>query len=257
MYNKRISYDPKERVKVEGGMIRNHDRVKLKNSDVEEKAKADTSPIKVYKPARMNSGPISAKDRSFSFYDLIVSQDPEDKELRYNCFEDWVFPKILLVSDVNGLQYPVMVPVRTVRHGIIRTQTQSGLETQMMPGEVIQYAYILLNPAKGPVQGFGTRPGMKCSRMNYMVCVQVGDPRTGRLDNAFIQYALPLNTPVSQCCKLLTVERDPSSAKFDYYYGIEGDANLEKEIFDNWFNGRNHYFNSVLYPKIRGYMVDD
>lgn len=256
MYNRRIPLDPKERIKKEGGVIRNHDTIKLKGSDKEEKLNPNQGGIKIYRNLQAEGGPLRRKDARYTFYDLMTSDNPEDEQIRQNCFEDWVFPEVRKATLDNGTTSDIIIPVRSTYHGISRipaTKNDEGY-TQMMPDTVTQYAYIMLNPSLAPIRTFGAFPGMTGSRMHYMVCVEVGDPRTGRLDNSFIRYALPLNTPISACCKVVTVDRNPENGEFDTFYEVKGDPELEKKIFDAWFNGKDYYFNSCIYPKIRSYM---
>lgn len=208
--------------------------------------------VKVYKPR--TTGPLAAYPH-MSFYDLIVSQDPAIEQLKYDCFEDWVFPPIQMVSQDNQ-QRQVVIPVRTTRHGVIREEIDGGNETQVAPAEYTQYAYILLNPSLAPVQSFGQHPGMDIKRTNYLVCVEVGDPRTGRLDNSFIRYAMPLNWPLTRCCRLAVADFNYETKAFDYFYEVVGDDALEQKIFDAWFNTDRYFFNGVIFPKLRGYMTD-
>lgn len=252
MYNRRINIDPKARVKAEGGMIRNESTVKLNGSTQSQPIQEKPPEIKVYKRHKLDAGPIASKPKSFSFYDLIVSQDPEDEELRFNGFEDWVFPDIKFPT-IEGRQIPTISPIRNIRRGTSRSYDENAI-TQLTPAEYVQYAYILLNPSKAIIQSFGSLDGMRISRMHYLVCVEVGNPRTGRLDNTFIQYALPLSTPAVDCCKVAVADSNWETSRFDYYYTIQGDNALEQEIFDEWFNTSKYYFNSVIYPRIRGYM---
>lgn len=256
MYNRRIPIDIKDRLKVEGGMIRNHGQIKLNGSDEITNVQNTKPQVKVYRSRQSNLGPISQKGPEFTFYDLIVSTSQEDEELRYNCFEDWVFPKMIYPDQGNG-QVPIMIPVRTIRRGVNRIPMEDDTKqiTQMTSSECIQYAYILLNPNMVPVRSFGLHPGMTVNRTQHLACIQVGDPRTGRVDNAFVQYVVQLNTPVQKCCAVETTEMVDGECL--YYYRIEGDKALEQKIFNDWFCTNQYFFNGVVFPKIRGYMADE
>lgn len=251
MYNRRYSADPRERAKQEGGIIRER-MVKLAS---EEKATPvqEEGPIKVYQSPRTNGGPISKLGPRFTFYDLLVSEESELVQLRDYSFETWVFPEVRYVTSSEGVRSPIIIPIKHVGSGVDRME---GSPTQVGPRSITQYAWIPLNLSKSPIQTFGSHPGVPISRMQYLVCVNVGDPRTGRLDNSYIEYALALNTPVIECTHMTSKEYDSRAGEAYYYYEIKGNEGLEKEIFDQWFNTTKHYFNGVLYPKIRSYMAE-
>lgn len=208
-----------------------------------------SSGVKVYKPIHgQGMGPIYTKPLHYTVYDLITN--PDDADLRYNSFEDWVFPDIKRGIDCEDRQVNLMMPQRVIRRGSDRSAGENSFITN---NSVTQYLYILLNTTKNIVQSFGDFNGMTIRRSDYMVCVEVGNPATGRLDGAFIQYALSLQTPIRECVTLSTTIPDPENGGYRYLYNIHGDQALEKEIFDRWFNSGDYYFNAVIYPKIRAF----
>jgi hypothetical protein len=224
-------------LKSKGGMKSDRGFKVAGESEMHTEKVGQDQPVKIYNSTRgRGMGPIGYKASNYSFYDLLTSE--ADKELRENSFEDWVFPDI-------SEEY-IMKPFRTIRRG--RNDTEEGVSKGQVT--VTQYIYVLLNPFRVPIQTFGQYPGMVPIRSHYLVCIEVGDPRTGDLSNAFVQYAMSLNTPVHKCVELATTQRDDEGG-YQYFYQVKGDAELEKQIFDRWFNGDDYYFNSVIYPKIR------
>jgi hypothetical protein len=199
-------------------------------------------PVKVYKPFHgQGMGPIYNLPQTTRFYDLLVNPDLEG--LRYESFEDWTFP--ILTEQDNQWRAN---PVRNIHRGSMRV---SDAPSQITENTLTQYLYVVLNPSRHLVQSFGEFPGSVMRASDYLVCVEVGNPVSGRLDAAFIQYALPLNKPVRDCIQLATVV--PTGGSYTYLYKIVGDGELEKDIFDRWFNSGDYYFNSVIYPKVRGF----
>lgn len=195
--------------------------------------------VKVYKPFHgQGMGPIFEKPISYSFYDLMVDREAEN--LRYESFEDWIFPEI-------DMEHHTIKPVKNVFRGSVRT---SEGPSQVTRNSITQYVYVVLNPSKNLVQSYGDFGGTLIRKSDYLVCVEVGSPN-GRLDAAFVQYAIPLNSPVRTCVQLATTIQ--TSEGYHYLYYIQGDPALEKEIFDRWFNSNDYYFNSVIYPKIRAF----
>lgn len=259
MYNVRKPVGQKELlakggiVKPNGMIINGENAVKPLTEEMQEK------PVRVYGSNTRRGqmiGPIGRKSAAYSFYDLMMND--EDEDLRMTGFEDWIFPefKTHRVEDGSDQFVSYMQPCRMLWRG---GRDQDDGQSVLTPATAVQYLYVLLNPMKNIVSTFGSRDGMNVQKSMYMVCVEVGDPRSGKLNNAFIQYALNLNTPVHKCIQHLTTEAyidptDPATTKYQYLYRVIGDHDLEKEIFDRWFNSENYYFNSVLYPKIRGFM---
>lgn len=214
-------------------------------------------PAKVYRSMQTLLGPLRGKPTNYSFYDLMTSD--EDEEIRKYCFEDWVFPKILHLNSGTPQQKFCMVPENTIRRGRLYGNVA---QNEVSRPTVTQYVYVILNPGKVPVPSFGTYPGMDFTRMSYLVCAEVGDPRYGNLSNAFIQYALLLNTPIQNCVELATCTMGTDavsgqSGTPNYFYAVKGNPELEQEIFDRWFNSSDYYFNSVIYPTIRNYMASE
>lgn len=213
-------------------------------------------PIRVYGGSArrgMMLGPIGRKPANYSLYDLMTND--EDMELRKDGFEDWMFPDFKTVREGDGDHFVTyMQPCKTLWRG--GRDMITGVGSSITPNSAVQYVYVLLNPMKSLISTFGDHKGMVPQKSHYLVCIEVGDPRTGRLDNAFIQYALNLNTSVHSCVELLTTESyedlsQPNGKGYQYLYKINGNPELEKELFDRWFNGDDYYFNSVLYPRIR------
>lgn len=263
MYNKRIPTDPEERLRQNGGIHRmtsgDIDVRKPDEYGTERHTTQQQKPIKVYQGFNTLRGPLMTKPPTYTFYDLMVSD--EDEEIRKYCFEDWVFPKIMHLNAGTPQQKHCMVPEQTIRRGRLYGNMAQNEVTRPT---ITQYIYVILNPGKVPVPSFGTYPGMDFSRMSYLVCAEVGDPRTGNLSNAFIQYALLLNTPIQKCVDLVTctmpmgAERIPTAPGApNYFYGVKGNPELEQEIFDRWFNSGDYYFNAVIYPTIRNYMSNE
>lgn len=262
MYNRRIPTDPQERLRQQGGIQH------MKSGDIEIRHNEDhvsvrhqgtARPIKVYKPTQVLRGPLVGKPTNYTFYDLLISE--EDEEIRKYCFEDWVFPKIMNLNAGTPQQKFCMVPEQTIRRGRLYGNMS---QNEVSRPTVTQYIYVILNPGKNPVPSFGTYPGMDFTRMSYLVCAEIGDPRYGNLSNAFIQYALLLNTPIQNCIELVTctmpmgaerIPTDPGSP--NYFYGVKGNPELEQEIFDRWFNSGDYYFNAIIYPTIRNYMTNE
>lgn len=258
MYNRRISNQPEDRLKEQGGIQRlrtgnielSHDQ-----NHVSERITATQRPVRVYTQSQNVRGPLALKPPNYTFYDLMTND--EDEEIREYSFEDWVFPTIKKLNGGTPQESLCMIPERTIRRG--RLIGGSDYQNEVSQATVTQYAYIILNPGRTPVPSFGTYPGMSFSRMSYLVCLEIGDPRSGNLSNAFIQYALLLATPISKCIEVTTASmasRAPTEpGSIEYYYKVNGDPQLEKDIFDRWFNSSDYYFNSVIYPTIRNYMV--
>lgn len=233
-------------LRAKGGIIKGG-KMHLSGDDApKELPKEMTKKIRVYNPGHRGTGlgPISAKGVNYQFFDLLMSDD--DASIREGCFEDWVFPRFATDVDERKVVRKFIVPSRVIERG--GGITADGIR-QIGQYTTTEYLYILLNPMKELVQDFGRLPGMVPSRTNYLVCIEVGDPRTGRLDNASILYALQLNKPVSTAVVAATAETYGNTAQ--HYYRVAGDPDLEKEIFEKWFNEDTFYFTSVIYPKVR------
>lgn len=203
----------------------------------------------------MSLGPIGLKHPSYSFYDLLVSNEFEDVKLREQSFEDWAFP-IVNTTLNDGIIQTKVSPSRVIRRGF-RTNSDGSYSTDTIvtgTKEIVQYLYIILNGMKMPVSSFGSDKGMTVARSNFIVCLEVGDPRNGYLGNTTIRYALPLNRSVRDCIQLINKDVDAESNQMYYYYAILGDRDLEDEIRAKWFNPNHHIFNGVIYPKVRAFV---
>ena len=233
-------------LRAKGGIIKGG-KMQLSGDEVsKELPKEMTKKIRVYNPGLRGTGlgPISAKGVNYQFYDLLMSD--EDEAIRRACFEDWVFPRLATDTDENKVARKFVVPSQIIERG--GGVSPEGIR-QITQYTTTEYLYVLLNPMKEIVQDFGKVPGMIPQRTNFLVCVEVGDPRTGSLHNASILYALQLNKPIATAVKAATAETFGITAR--HYYQVVGDEDLEREIFEKWFNEENFYFASVIYPKVR------
>lgn len=252
MYRNRIIRDASERLKREGGVIRN-DSIHLNPAISNTVIKKENDPVQVYKP-RGNGGPLSTLDRSITFYDFMMDESDETRETKERYFEDWCFPRIKDIYGENELKQYV-IPVRTFARGTERfTDPESETDiTVLSPGETRQYGYIILGPGYSPIRSFGEYPGMVPQKLAYMVCVNMGNPRSGRTDEVYIEYALIMNQPMVNCIEMVSMDYNPATKSPEYYYKIKGDENLERKIFERWFNAGDHYFNTIIFPRVRSY----
>ena len=206
---------------------------------------------RIYKPYQQSGmGPLGDKPERFTLYDLLMSNDEDDKNIIENYFEDWQFPELREVWEGTNITKYVL-PETT----IMRYQADTDEMKVRFPMTKTQYLYILVNMSNIPVAEFGTAMGMPLNRMRTLVCVYIGDPTSGYLGNSYIEYAVRLNTPIKECVTLTAAEYSAAhQERPDYFYKIQGDVALEKEIYDKWFNTAEHFFNSTIYPKIRQMM---
>ena len=220
-------------------------------SDRVEPLNPNAGPV-VWKNYQKEGGPIPDLQRKgVTFFELLTN--PDYDQLRHDSFEDWCFPDI--VTNPNTRR-PMVVPVKNI---FVNGHQITGPNSAIIgKSSVVQYGYIVLNLMKAPSRSFGEYPGTEFSSTNYLVCVEVGDPRTGRLGNAYIRYALRMSAPLSSCVTLLqslsyqTGDKDRPQG-FQKLYGLVGDTVLENDIYERWWNAGDYYFNGVIYPKLRGY----
>lgn len=250
MYRGIIRRTQKERLSKKGGIVTSRG-VKVSGDTKFNVGTVDGQPVKVYKQFQNRGlGPIGLKPQTFSFYDFLVSKDEDDTELRENYFDEWVFPETGITT-VNGALKPTIMPQRLIMH-----YEADNEETKVrIPMTKNQFVYVVLNPMKYPVQSFGTANGTLFNKTNYLVCIEVGDPTSGFLGNAFVRYAINMNTPMRTCAEVATVDYDRQyHDKPDFFYTIKGDYELEKWIYERWFTENDHFFNSIIYPKVRAFM---
>lgn len=234
-------------LRAKGGIVKAGQMQLSGETTKKELPKEMTKPVRVYNPGLRGAGlgPLSAKATNYQFYDLLMSD--EDQEIRESCFEDWIFPRVVMNVDRNKVARKFIVPSLILERG--GGVSPDGVR-QIGSYTTTEYVFILLNPMKELVQDFGLLPGMIPQRTNYLVCVEIGDPRTGRLDNAFIQYALSMNQPIAKVIESATAER-VGPLGIQHFYRLNGDQALEKELYEKWFNDESYYFTSVIYPKVR------
>lgn len=240
----------KEMLSEKGGIITSRG-VKVTGSKQFNASMTTGQPVKVYKEFQKRGlGPIGLKPPTFSFYDFLISQDEDDIRLRENYFDEWVFPPTRLYYS-NGKPKITIMPEATFVHYATETE-----ETKVrFPITRTQYVYVVLNPMKYPVQSFGEADGMTFNKMGYLVCIEVGDPTSGFLGNAFVRYAINLSTPMRDCTEVAAVDYDRQyHERPDFFYEIKGDYELEKWVYERWFTQNDHFFNSTIYPKIRAFM---
>lgn len=227
-----------------------------KAKEVVTKTMKPEQPARVYNSSINTSlGPIGLKPFNYTFYDLLVSNEFEDAKLKEQCFEDWAFP-IVNTTLKDGIIQTKVSPSRVIRRGFRTNDDGSYRNDTIVAGtkEIVQYIYIILNGMKMPVSSFGNDKGMSVARSNFIICLEVGDPRTGYLGNTTIRYALPLNRSVRDCIQLVNKDVEAESNQMFYYYAIIGDKEIEKEIYDKWFDPNHHIFNGVIYPKVRAFV---
>lgn len=194
----------------------------------------------------------------FTVFDLFFGQTPE-AEICRSYFPDWAIPDIRvgkLENSENICETRVMA-LRNISTGDVTT----------MEYKVSQYLYAVLNGVKATVSTFGDPDGTNCNRTNYFVCAYVGDPFTHILKDAYIEYAIPLNTRLNDCVKQTGMTADNLEFEYDRLVSmgklkeaeemrakgalkceIVGDPELEEEIGIRWFNEMDNVFNSIIYP---------
>ena len=205
----------------------------------------------VWKNFQKEGGPIvRLQQQGLTFFEFLTNREYDD--LRRDSFDEWCFPDIVWTEEGR----PMIVPVKNVQStGHVQTGPRSAT---IGKHTVTQYGYVVLNLMKAPARSFGQYPGTEFSTTNSLVCVEVGDPRHGRLDQAYIKYALPMSMPLSQCLVFLqslsyrTTDSDAPQG-FQRLYTVAGDSVLENQIYERWWQSGDYYFNGVIYPKIKGY----
>ena len=249
---KGMSNNQKDQIRANGGVISSRG-VKIggqsgyTNHDGSMTEKAP----RIYKPYQQPAmGPLWEKPDNFTLYDLLMSNDEDDKALIENYFEDWQFPELREVwEDTTVKKYAL--PERTIIH----YQADNEETKVRFPMSKNQYLYIMTGMTNLPVPEFGTAMGMPLNRMKNLVCVAIGDPTSGYLGNSYIEYAVRMNTPIKKCAILATSQYAAKHQDApDFFYKIQGDQEMEKAIYDRWFNTDDHFFNSIIYPKIRTFM---
>ena len=244
-----------DQLAAKGGVISNRGVKTSGSQTYQPKSPELNKQPKIYRGFRNTAmGPLGQKHPNYSLFDLMTSMEEEDQNLLENYFEDWVFPSIRKVYNPETQRHTFYaMPERTiVRYDM--GYTEEGAKIRI-PKTKTQYLYVVLNTVKYPVQDFGSATGMKIGRANYLVCIEVGDPTSGYLGNAFVQYAIALGSPISQTVEVTAANYDPRyEAKPQFFYKLKGDPELEKWIFERWFNEKDHFFNATVYPKIRAFM---
>lgn len=190
-------------------------------------------------------GPIAAFAKS-TLYDLLVEQSVEMEFIRQS-FHDWAIPPVITISDGRGGYRAKLKPIKVFQRGKV-TDTTFAVE---------HYLYAVLNHNLVPVSSFGDINHMPMNRTQTLVCVNVGDPRTGKLDKAYIEYAIPLNTAIGDCVNLAHKDHLTMSNKIQYYYRLESDEELMKRIGAIWFNDKTYVFNAGIYPRARNFVQYD
>lgn len=195
-------------------------------------------------------GPIGKMPPEWCIYDLLFEQTPEAHDIR-NMFDDWAIPETKTGFTEEGHQVTRIKTLRNFIRGNVRDTTY----------KVEQYMYAVLNPALHTVKDFGDMNGTNLNRTNILVCCNIGDPRTGKLDRAYIEYALPASTRWRDCVEVASKMivgdvNNPESREQVTFYRIKGDPELEKRIGEMWFNTRDYHFNNAIYPIARNFMAD-
>lgn len=240
-----------------GGMIRGGMTTRPQMPKTVRTADGETIQSNVGKPPKVwrsfhgqGRGPIGIKPYNYSFFDLLTN--PDDEELRRTSFEDWHFPDVI-EEEVDGSKRKFILPQKTIYRGLQRQMADE--ETQgmlnMSQATVTQYLYIPLNPSLNIVSTFGELPGSLLRRSDYLACVEVGDPRSGRLDNAHLKYVINMAASVENTIQVATTLNE--GASYTYLYKIETESEVASEIYNRWFNGT-YYFNGVIYLKVRAFM---
>ena len=243
---------PKQRVTGAIGKLKGEGAVVKAPAQPRQTPTAGVDPsVRVYRSHQAYSiGPIGKMPPTWTIYDLIFEQTPEALKLR-GMFDDWAIPETRTGQMENGNMMTRINTLRNFIRGNVRDTTY----------KVEQYLYAILNPGCHPVHDFGSPNGTDASRSNILVCCKVGDPRTGKLDQAYIEYALPLSTPRRDFAEVSSkmIVGDvayPENREQLTFYKIKGDAELEKRIGDMWVNEKDFRFNAAIYPVARNFMAD-
>lgn len=193
----------------------------------------DEKPVQVISSNQHGVSKDFASDKTM--YDLFFEQTVEAEKLRRQ-FEDWMIPEMRTGTTETGTHITRVASLRNFYRGKIN---QSNFKAE-------QYLYAVLNPSLNTVRSFGSFYGTDVERTSILVCAYVGNPQTGILKDSYIEYAVRLNSPWTACTQ--RVAREIVQGKIIDFFAIRGDAELEQAVGEKWYNERDYFFNSVIYP---------
>ena len=161
-----------------------------------------------------------------------VSKDFASDKTMY----DWMIPEMRTGTTETGTHITRVASLRNFYRGKIN---QSNFKAE-------QYLYAVLNPSLNTVRSFGSFYGTDVERTSILVCAYVGNPQTGILKDSYIEYTVRLNSPWTACTQ--RVAREMVQGKIIDFFAIRGDTELERAVGEKWYNERDYFFNSVIYP---------